>query len=379
MSKIEWTEQTWNPIVGCSKISAGCQNCYAEKMAIRLANILSPETSQYNFGPGGVVQGLGYGETEIKWSGKTVFVESQLDKPLKRKKPTTYFICSMGDIFHESVPFEWVDKVMAVIALCPQHKFIMLTKRAERMYEYFTADTQCREDEIAEWVAAFTDGKDGLGEAILPMCNLILGVIAENQEMADKRIPLLLQTPAACRMVSVEPMLGPIDFGIIPCGEFFCPQCQNYFDEPKIWACPNCGVETSNAKETKNGNYDLVCANCKEGFNGDEEIPKCPNCNNQGGGRYIQPDYEYCIYSGDKQDGAVIKELDWVIVGAESGNNRRFCNFVWIADLVKQCCDAGVPCFVKQVHNQENKNFPIIKVEKGPLQELPEILKKEIS
>jgi protein gp37 len=374
MSKIEWTEQTWNPIIGCSKISAGCQNCYAEKMADRLARM---NVDGYSYVVNTKTRMID--EDAGTWNGKTVFVESALDKPLKRRKPTTYFICSMGDLFHESVPYEWVDRVMAVVALCPQHKFIILTKRADRMKEYFVEPVGglTRQNHFLYEACKISKQCEFSNFPLTPLGNLIIGVTAENQEMADKRIPLLLQTPAVCRMVSVEPMLGTIDFGIIPCGEFFCPQCQNYFDAPKKWACPNCGENTSNAKEANNGSYDLVCAHCKEGFNGDEEIPECPYCNNQGGGRYIQPDYRDCIYSGDKQYGAVIKGLDWVIVGAESGNNRRFCNNEWIADLVKQCCDAGVPCFVKQIHNQKNKKFPVIKMPEGWPQELPEILTSE--
>ena len=126
-SKIEWTEQTWNPIVGCSKVSAGCKNCYAERMAWRLACM---QTS---------LQRHAYVGTATKrgWTGETHFVESALSIPLKRKKATMYFVCSMSDLFHESVPFEWIDKVFAVMALCPQHTFQVLTKRPARMAEYF--------------------------------------------------------------------------------------------------------------------------------------------------------------------------------------------------------------------------------------------------
>jgi len=187
-TKIEWTEATWNPIIGCSKISPGCENCYAEKMAGRLSNIVS--TAHYlrvveqNVSAPFVHRGL-----QI-WNGQTHFVESALDKPLKRKKPTMYFVCSMGDLFHESVPFEWIDKVMAVIAQTPQHTFQILTKRADRMNKYF---------ERSEY---------DFGYKITP--NIWLGVTVENQEQADKRIPILLEIPAAIRFVSIEPMLGQI-------------------------------------------------------------------------------------------------------------------------------------------------------------------------
>ena len=131
MSKIEWTDQTWNPIIGCSKVSPGCDNCYAEKMAYRQTK-MRPRCEY------GRVLSRGLYMAKPGWNGKTALVESMLKKPMNRNKPTKYFICSMGDLFHESVPFEWVDRVFAVMALCPQHTFQILTKRPERMAEYLT-------------------------------------------------------------------------------------------------------------------------------------------------------------------------------------------------------------------------------------------------
>jgi protein gp37 len=191
-TKISWTDETWNPIVGCSKISEGCQNCYAEKMAHRLACM----------GVDGYDRAVASGPNEFisQWSGTAAFVESRLDKPLKRKKPTTYFVCSMGDLFHESVPDEWIDKVFAVMARCPQHTFQVLTKRADRMLDYFHSPLGG-----IPWKA----NRDWYE----PLPNVMLGVTAENQATADERIPILLCTPAAARFVSVEPMLGPVDVG----------------------------------------------------------------------------------------------------------------------------------------------------------------------
>ena len=185
MSKIEWTEQTWNPIIGCSKISDGCKNCYAEKMAVRLACI---ETTQH------------YKHVvSNNWNGTTYFNIPALEKPLKRKKPTTYFVCSMGDLFHESVPFEWVDKVLKIIEKCPKHRFIILTKRAERMYDYW------------KWV--YDDAGLQFHDTVPSKDNnIIWGVTAENQEQANKRIPWLLKIPCGVRMVSCEPLLSNIIF-----------------------------------------------------------------------------------------------------------------------------------------------------------------------
>lgn len=227
MSKIEWTEQTWNPIIGCSKVSPGCANCYAEKMAFR-QKYMRPQ-SEYS-----------QVTTRRKWNGKTAFVESQLDKPLKRQKPTTYFACSMGDLFHESVPFEWVDKVFAVMALCPQHTFQVLTKRPARMAYYLSCYYPHDSSTLIGIRAqihkinpkAYTHSKFPW-----PLPNVWLGTTTENQAMADKRIPYLKKCPAAIRFLSVEPMLGPVsvDPGIdwVICG---CESGNNARPMEPIWA-----------------------------------------------------------------------------------------------------------------------------------------------
>lgn len=185
MNKIEWTDQTWNPIIGCSKVSPGCDNCYAERMAKRLACM---GKTQYQ----NVIDGYWDGNKAVTqgWNGNTNLVESALEKPLHWKKPRKIFVCSMSDLFHESVPFTWIEKVMSVIEECPQHTFQLLTKRPHIMAEYF----------------------NGLGKRfeLSHLSNLWLGTTCENQEMADKRIPVLLKIPAAKRFVSVEPMLGPV-------------------------------------------------------------------------------------------------------------------------------------------------------------------------
>jgi protein gp37 len=197
MSKIEWTEQTWNPIIGCSKVSEGCENCYAEKMAFRLMRM---RVDGYEF----VLKGENYEDPDNfkflpQWNGETHLVKSALEKPLKRKKPTKYFVCSMGDLFHESVPFEWVDKVIDSISKCKQHTFQILTKRPERMLAYWK---QCY-DEAGLSFGDTVPAKDD---------NIQWGVSVENQEQANKRIPILLKIPVGFRFVSIEPMLGPIDF-----------------------------------------------------------------------------------------------------------------------------------------------------------------------
>jgi protein gp37 len=127
MTTIEWTEATWNPIAGCSLHSPGCTNCYAMRTAARLATI--PATAPVY---AGLTQPSKVGPV---WTGKIAVNESTMLAPLRHKKPTMYFVNSMSDLFHESVPDEVIDRVFAVMALCPQHPFQVLTKRSDRMRE----------------------------------------------------------------------------------------------------------------------------------------------------------------------------------------------------------------------------------------------------
>lgn len=201
MTKIEWTEQTWNPIVGCSIVSPGCTNCYAMRMAARIEAM---KRSHYD-GTTKRVNG------NPVWTGKVALAPDHiLLEPLRRKKPTLWFVNSMGDLFHEDAPDAWIDKVFAVMALTPQHTYQVLTKRAERMREYVANAESGSRDGI--WRAQF-DVKPAHSHPAYfwPLPNVWLGVSAERQKEADERIPLLMQTPAAVRFISAEPLLGPID------------------------------------------------------------------------------------------------------------------------------------------------------------------------
>jgi protein gp37 len=178
---ISWCDETINPIVGCSRISAGCERCYAETAA-KTARL--QQFPQY--------------QKVSKWNGTVEFVENQLEKPYEWKKSKKIFICSMADIFHENVPFDWVEEIFYMIENCPQHTFQILTKRPERMIEFF------------DWyIARNSDHSVGLQWSIPD--NIWLGVSCENQAMADKRIPLLMQIPAKVRFLSCEPLLEPIN------------------------------------------------------------------------------------------------------------------------------------------------------------------------
>ena len=168
MSKIEWTEKTWNPITGCKKVSPGCKHCYAETLAKRLQAMKVPGY-QYGFIP--------------------ALQEQRLVQPLMRKKPTMYFVCSMSDLFQEDVPFRYVDRVFNVIRRCPQHTFQILTKRSMRMRLYF--------------------------ETRIPPANAWIGVSVENQVHGFPRIWDLKMIPnITVRFLSIEPLLenlGPLN------------------------------------------------------------------------------------------------------------------------------------------------------------------------
>ncbi len=167
-TSIEWTEQTWNPTVGCSKVSPGCAHCYAEVMARRLR----------------AMGGRGY-ENGFSLS----LVPERLDEPGRRKKPTIYFVNSMSDLFHEDIPDSYLRQVLAVIRQNPQHTFQILTKRAERMESFFRTEK--------------------------PPSNAWLGVTVENREHGLPRIESLRRIPASVRFISAEPLLenlGIVDF-----------------------------------------------------------------------------------------------------------------------------------------------------------------------
>jgi protein gp37 len=166
MSKIEWTDKTWNPVTGCTKVSQGCKNCYAERMYER-----------FN----------GHG------SFKNVTChQDRLTQPMKWKKPSMIFVNSMSDLFHEDVPFIFIDAVFSVMSDIDHHIYQVLTKRPQRMVEFF------------KWK------RDEFGVPWQPKPNVWLGVSVEDQKAADERIPLLLQVPAAVRFLSCEPLLGPV-------------------------------------------------------------------------------------------------------------------------------------------------------------------------
>lgn len=207
-TNIEWTDETWNPVTGCTKVSTGCKHCYAERMWQRL----SAPNMPYH----------GRAFTDVQCHPE------RLEQPLHWKKPRRIFVNSMSDLFHESVPFNFIDEVFAIMALADKHQFQILTKRHERMLKYFGPSNELHgitRDALVEGLAQSTYHKRTGDDPSMwlavhwPLPNVWLGVSVENQETANERIPLLLQTPAVVRFVSAEPLLGPIDlalFGTLP-------------------------------------------------------------------------------------------------------------------------------------------------------------------
>lgn len=296
-TKIQWTDATWNPTRGCSIVSAGCSNCYAMRQAHRFA------------GPGGKFEGLTRRYIHgPKWTGKVRLVPEVLDQPLRWRKPRRIFVDSMSDLFHEDVTDEFIDLVFAIMAFAERHTFQLLTKRPDRMREYLNHPN--REEIVVDaaeswlwekperWriaeIASETQVALGRGRFSCPwpLANVWLGVSCEDQAAADERIPLLLQTPAAVRFVSCEPLLEGVTLFNLRDGSW-------HDREGADW-------------------YNALAGHA---------------------------------YWSDPADGGLGggPKLDWVIVGGESGPRARPCDVSWIRSIVGQCRDAGVACFVKQV------------------------------
>ena len=279
MTKIEWTEQSWNPIVGCTIATPGCTNCYAMRTAHRLGSM--KKMQQYH-GLTKLVNG------NPVWTGKIGTSQKALMQPLHRKKPTTYFVNSMGDLFHEDVLDAMIDYVFAVMALCPQHTFQVLTKRSKRMRSYLGEDRRRSWFEIDRCAQEISKR---ISHVPLPsyrptgLPNVWLGVSVEDQRRADERIPELLNTPAAMRFVSAEPLLSDVDFNI---------------------------REGSTTWRALSGVYNLV---------------------------------NYANHTQEIRKG---NKIDWVICGGESGPGARPMHPDWARSLRDQCQAAQVPFFFKQ-------------------------------
>jgi protein gp37 len=192
---IEWTELTWNPLRGCSRVSEGCRNCYAERIAARFngSKIVNGDRAVLPFS--GIAVRTPSGS---QWTGRLELIESKLTEPLHKRKHATIFVNSMSDTFHEKVPFDTILRMYRVMQKAHWHKYLILTKRSKRLLEF------------THWMA----GADDISTAEWPR-QCALGVSCEDQQRADERIPDLLATPSAMRFVSLEPLLGPVNLGLL--------------------------------------------------------------------------------------------------------------------------------------------------------------------
>jgi protein gp37 len=211
-SSIEWTDATWSPTLGCLKVSAGCEHCYAIRNAYRQEHFFKRPDYQ------GLTRKLPDGS--LNWTGTVRMLPERLRLPLSWTKPRRIFVDSMSDLFHDQVPDDFIDQVFATMAWSARHTYQILTKRPERMLRYLTTPDRLTLIENARCDTCVRSGGlcgypgDDCGllaDTVLALPNVWLGVSVENQATADERIPLLLQTPAAVRFLSCEPLLGPVD------------------------------------------------------------------------------------------------------------------------------------------------------------------------
>jgi protein gp37 len=268
---IEWTDSTWNPITGCTKVTPGCDNCYAETFAERWRG-----TAGHHFENG----------------FDLTLRPNALTMPLRWRKPRKVFVNSMSDLFHKDIPDEYIARVFAVMALTPQHTYQVLTKRHGRMRSLLSTQDFVRlVDDFREQT------QPGCGDFNWPLPNVWLGVSVEDQKRADLRIPALLETPAAVRFLSCEPLLGPVDLDgpIIP-GR----------GRPKLtyWLTGRPYWDESKATTTSTG---LTMAPISTG-----------------------------------------PSIDWVIVGGESGPDARPMHPDWARTIRNQCVNSAVPFLFKQ-------------------------------
>lgn len=270
-TKIEWADAVWNPTRGCTKIGPGCKSCYAETFAERFRG----------------VTGHPY---ELGFDPRTV--PEKLAEPLAWRKPRRIFVDSMSDLFHEDFPFEYIAACFGVMAACPKHTFLVLTKRPARALEFFRyiaerGKAYSRRGEVEECFRRARQECDGAAieasaayepaEIDWPLPNVWMGASVSTQADLDKNAPILLQIPAAVRFLSVEPMLGPVN---------------------------------------------------------------------------IEPFLQYPPFHEDYKCTLGVTEfrgIEWVIVGGESGPGARPCDVAWIRSIVQQCREAGTACFVKQL------------------------------
>lgn len=281
-TKIQWADKVWNPIAGCSIHSPGCAGCYAMPMAARLEAMSIAYEAEHGGDPGPLEHYRGLTKPTKAgpvWTGKiAVAPDSIFLAPLKWRKPVRIFVNSMSDLFHEAVPDAVIDQIFRTMSAASHHTFLVLTKRAERMRAYLSDPTlhgRVRFESRPPW----------------PLPNVWLGVSVEDQRRFNERVACLIDTPAALRWISAEPMIGPIDMTKLPMFSVIDPESVSFFDslraEPKTYSF--------------------------------------------------------------RRGAPTFKPLDFVVAGGESGRGARPLYLSWIRGLREQCVSAGVPIFIKQL------------------------------
>ncbi len=291
VTRIEWTDATWSPVTGCTKVSEGCRHCYIERtppFRMEGRKFRCPRCGGSGYVEDSDGNRLAYGKsgqfiagarcarcsgTGRAGIGDTTGVrmhEDRLDVPLRWRKPRKVFVCSMADLFHEAVSSSFIASVFAVMALTPQHTYQVLTKRPARMRALLTSGAFA--DLLGDTLGMMLfEQRISDYDVTFPLPNVWLGVTVEDQQRADQRIPILLDTPAAVRWLSCEPLLGPVDLDAT-------------------------GMDVT-------------------GTRGPESRPPA---------------------------------VDWVVAGGESGPNARPMHPDWARSLRDQCAVAGVPYLYKQ-------------------------------
>lgn len=278
-TKIEWTDKTWNPVRGCSRVSEGCGSargggCYAERIAARFS------------GPGLWAEGIAENTPGgPRWTGRVELVPGKLAEPLSWRKPCRVFVNSMSDLFHEGLSDDDIARVFAVMSLASQHVFQVLTKRPARMAQLLSS---------REFVTLMDNHRGAeAGDFNWPLRHVWLGTSVEDQATANVRIPLLLDTPAAVRFVSAEPLLGPVDLS-----RWMMSKEQRY--------------------DRRTDAYQKFAIQA----------------------RALPPSMA--------DPAAYRPSLDWVITGGESGPGARPAHPQWFRDIRDACAAAEVAYFHKQ-------------------------------
>lgn len=375
-TKISWTNETWNPVVGCSRVSEGCRHCYAERMDKRIRAVR--------------------GEQWKEWSAQNAAYNvrlhpERLQQPLHWKQPRMVFVNSMSDLFHENVPFEFIGKVFYTMSAASKHTFQVLTKRPQRMLEYY------------EWMRNTSTSKGYLDESDFP--NVWLGVSVENQKAADERIPLLLRTPAAVRFLSCEPLLGEIDLtrwmggdneikkqrsgsvqgsnewriGNRPTGKNLeisespgQPMARgNTFDSmretPRGTQYGRVSSSQGNGELETNGGVSaslgLVSPQRSDSRRIDSESQEREQDRQSprefGIGDLFGTDKARDFGSGASSQAKPLGAISWVICGGESGPHFREMNLDWARSIKDQCVAANIPFWFKQgsAYRSEQNTF----------------------